>query len=110
METYGGGYSGVWNIFSEVPFDNVIISVCYYDLFWLGLCYVVYFCSYVVYWSLEKMKGLQGALRSIKVLLLRLWFTMDIINIGVYYNVPETYKGISLKHFMLPKMLDLQDQ
>ena len=38
MDTYGCGYSEVWNIFSDVSLDYVVISFYYLDYLKVVLC------------------------------------------------------------------------
>ena len=54
MDEDGCGYSGVWNICSDISLDDLVLSVYYWD----GLCDVAYYCSAGVYCSLDQIEDL----------------------------------------------------
>ena len=60
MNKYGSYSNGVWIIFLEVALDNVIILVCYCDLFWVRL-----FMWYI--FALMVFIGLRNKLRLYRV-------------------------------------------
>ena len=55
MDEDGCGYSGVWNIHSEISLYNGVLSVYYWDFLQVGLCDVVYYFSADVDWFLDQI-------------------------------------------------------
>ena len=41
----GCGSSVVWNIFSDISLDDLVLSVCYWYYLQVVLCVVEYYCS-----------------------------------------------------------------
>ena len=56
MDKYGCGSSGVWNIFSDVSLENVVLSVYNWDYLQVGLCNRAKCCSPDMDWSLEQIE------------------------------------------------------
>ena len=53
MDEDGRGASGVWNIFSDISLDGVVLSVYYWDYLQVGLCNRAKCCSADMDWSLD---------------------------------------------------------
>ena len=58
MDEYGYGSSVVWNIFSYISLDDVVLSVYYGDYLQVGLCDVEYYCYAGLDWSLDQIEDL----------------------------------------------------
>ena len=58
MDEDGCGSSGVWNIWSDISLDDVVILVYYWDYLQVVLCAVAYYCSDGMDWSLDQIQNL----------------------------------------------------
>ena len=54
----GCGSSGLWNIFSEISLDGVVLSFYYWDFLQVGLWDVAYYFSAGVDWYLDQIEDL----------------------------------------------------
>ena len=58
MDEDGCGSSGVWNICSDVSFDDVVLSVYNWNYLQVGLCNRAKCCSADMDWSLDQIENL----------------------------------------------------
>ena len=60
MDEDGCGYSGVWNIRSDISLEDVVLSVYYWDYLQVGLCNWAKCCSTGMNWSLDQIEDLKS--------------------------------------------------
>ena len=58
MDEGGCGYSGLWNILSDISLDGVVLSFYDWDYLQVVLCAVEYYCSAGVDCSLDQIEDL----------------------------------------------------
>ena len=58
MNEDGCGSSGVWNIFSDIKIENLVLSVYYWDCLQVVLFVVEYCCFAGVDWCLDQIEDL----------------------------------------------------
>ena len=58
MDKDGCGSSGVWNICSDIPLDDVVLSFYYWDYLQVGLCNRAKCCFAGMDWYLDQTDNL----------------------------------------------------
>ena len=58
MDEDGCGFSGVWNIRSNISLDDVVLSVYHWNYLQVGLWNREKYCSIGMDWSLDQIENL----------------------------------------------------
>ena len=80
--------------FQEFSLDDVVLSVYHWGYLQMGSCGASHSYSSGVDSTWDHIEDLQDTYRPIKVLFLRIWFTMMIIYGDVYDYLPERCKSV----------------